>query len=119
MGRRTDRHPAGHPGRRSHLVTAGRRHRRGTLPVTFTSQGDRGWAVGDLGTVLATDDGGQVWKPQDSGTSGNLKSIWASPDGSRAHIVGDGSLVLATSDGGASWTQQSPAPARTCTASAS
>ena len=28
----------------------------------------RGWVVGNGGTILATDDGGETWRPQTSGT---------------------------------------------------
>ncbi len=31
-----------------------------------------GWAVGDLGTILKTTDGGTTWSSQTSGTTNNL-----------------------------------------------
>lgn len=72
---------------------------------------DRGWAVGDLGTIWHTADGGQSWRPQNSGTSCNLRSVhfstverglavggWYESDTAIARGV-----LLRTSDGGETW----------------
>ena len=34
-----------------------------------------GWAVGDFGVILCTDDGGQHWSPQVSGVTCTLSSV--------------------------------------------
>jgi photosystem II stability/assembly factor-like uncharacterized protein len=53
----------------------------------------RGWAVGEYGTILSTSDGGQVWQRRKSGTTTSLLSISALND-STAWIVGqDGSIL--------------------------
>lgn len=72
---------------------------------------DRGWAVGDLGTIWHTTDGGQSWRPQNSGTPCNLRSVhfstverglaaggWYESDTG----IGRG-VLLRTSDGGETW----------------
>ena len=35
-----------------------------------------GWAVGDLGTILKTTDGGTTWSTQTSGTTNNLWGVF-------------------------------------------
>jgi photosystem II stability/assembly factor-like uncharacterized protein/tetratricopeptide (TPR) repeat protein len=48
--------------------------------MTF-SDDDHGWAVGDLGTILATGDGGRTWQPQRAGgTRAALLGMFADPD---------------------------------------
>jgi photosystem II stability/assembly factor-like uncharacterized protein len=75
-----------------------------------------GWAIGDAGTILRTDDAGDTWTSQVSGTDGTL--LFAHfLDASHGWIIGIRSgpgspiypILLATSDGGASWQPQDPA----------
>jgi hypothetical protein len=48
--------------------------------MTFPDD-DHGWAVGDLGTILATGDGGRTWQPQRlGGNRAALLGIFADPD---------------------------------------
>jgi photosystem II stability/assembly factor-like uncharacterized protein len=62
-----------------------------------------GWAVGDGGLVLHTDDGAS-WTPQATGVTEDLTAV--SPlDGQRAWAVGDGEAILRTADGGLTWTR--------------
>jgi photosystem II stability/assembly factor-like uncharacterized protein len=64
-----------------------------------------GWAVGDSGTILHTEDGGASWKPQYSGTSDHLHSVaFATPESGWA--VGDSGTILHTSNGGGVWEAQ-------------
>jgi photosystem II stability/assembly factor-like uncharacterized protein len=64
-----------------------------------------GWAVGDLGTILRTDDGGVTWVTQSSGfPTTNLRSV-AVVDPGTVFVSGDSGLVLRTTDGGTTWTQ--------------
>lgn len=60
------------------------------------------FAVGDLGQILASTDGGSHWTAQASGTTHDLISISCSTT-SLCFAVGSGGLILATSNGGASW----------------
>lgn len=75
---------------------------------------DRGWAVGDLGTIWHTTDGGQSWRTQNSGTTCNLRSVsfstldrglavgqWYESDTG----IGRG-VILRTDDGGRTWRQE-------------
>jgi len=65
----------------------------------------RGYAVGERGIILRTDDGGVSWKDQESGLTTNLFALSvASRDD--ALISGDQGRVLATKDGGRTWSLQ-------------
>jgi len=75
-----------------------------TVPISSVHFVDNvhGWAVGDSGTILATDDGGTTWRRQTSGTSRVLHSVHFS-DANRGWAVGDFGTILTTDDGGAVW----------------
>jgi len=80
-----------------------------------------GWAVGDKGLCLATEDGGDTWNVRDTGSGATLRCVWfqdvqtgwACGDGdanapkASGHIVFGRPLkagtLLSTSDGGKSW----------------
>ena len=76
------------------------------IGVHFTADGQRGWAVGDEGTILATRDGGQGWQPLASGVRSFLQSVHFTADGQRGWAVGGQGTILATRDGGQSWQPQ-------------
>jgi photosystem II stability/assembly factor-like uncharacterized protein len=61
-----------------------------------------GIAVGELGTVLVTNDGGLTWSVAVSGTQRALKGI-AFARATHAVAVGEGGTVLRTDDGGQTW----------------
>ena len=63
---------------------------------------DLAWAVGASGTVLRTENGGQSWVSQRSGTDLDLHDI-AVHGPSRAVVVGEQGLVLRTSNAGRRW----------------
>ncbi|HEY3268979.1 MAG TPA: YCF48-related protein [Armatimonadota bacterium] len=74
-----------------------------------------GWAIGEAGAILRTDDGGATWRSQVSGTNAYL--LFAHfLDAAHGWVIGirssPGSTVypvlLATSDGGATWLPQDP-----------
>jgi photosystem II stability/assembly factor-like uncharacterized protein len=69
---------------------------------------EKGWAVGQLGLLLRTEDGGLTWTPQDNPKLGNnhLFSIQAL-DASRAWAVGDWGTRIYTADGGKTWSDHS------------
>lgn len=86
-------------------------HDEATLRGIFFNDPDRGWAVGDLGTVLKTVDGGLTWQPVASGTSHPLDAVGmfnsqrgvAIGGGYQPHTqVGVGTVIW-TEDGGDSW----------------
>ncbi|GEM_PF-2513512 len=65
-----------------------------------------GWAVGAVGTIRATTDGGTTWRAQSSGTANTLFEA-DFVDALNGWIVGQNGTILHTSDGGATWTRQS------------
>jgi photosystem II stability/assembly factor-like uncharacterized protein len=65
-----------------------------------------GWAVGDSGTILHTEDGGNNWKPQSSDTKEGLNSVaFVTPQ--LGWAVGSFATILHTEDGGDTWKPQS------------
>ncbi len=58
-----------------------------------------GWAVGDRGVILSTEDGGAHWTSQDSGTNMRLQSLFFI-DSSRGWISGQNGTMLHTEGGG-------------------
>jgi photosystem II stability/assembly factor-like uncharacterized protein len=63
----------------------------------------RGWAVGDSGTILATTDSGDTWVPQQSGVTARLNGV-AFADDQTGIAVGLSGTVLRTTNGGTTWT---------------
>ncbi len=78
--------------------------------VTFVDA-QHGWAVGDRGVILATDDGGQHWRQQSSGVRCPLSGVcfisrakgWAVGGGWKPYLHTSYGVVLATDDGGLTW----------------
>jgi len=70
-----------------------------------------GWAVGDTGTIIHTEDGGTNWNLQDAGTNNNIVHVfflnrqmgWATSWNFDGFF---GTIILKTADGGTTWTQQ-------------
>lgn len=60
--------------------------------VTFLADGQCGWAVGNAGTILSTQDGGASWQPQTSGSKAFLRAVTFLADGQRGWAVGAGRL---------------------------
>lgn len=74
------------------------------LRITFAN--DRvGWAVGELGAVQITKDGGANWQLQFAPNNKIFFDI-AAVDDKQVWIVGAGGLVLHTVDGGQNWREQ-------------
>jgi len=57
-----------------------------------------GWAVGESGTILRTEDAGATWRSQASGVAQTLHAISAL-SAAAAWAVGDGGTILASTDG--------------------
>lgn len=74
----------------------------------------RGWAVGDRGTIWHTCDGGKEWVPQRSRVACRLEAVcFATPDvgwtvggTSQPYLHTGVGVLLATRDGGQNWTQE-------------
>jgi len=79
-------------------------------PINDVSMADTqyGWAVGQLGLLLRTEDGGLSWTRQENPKLGNnhLFSIEAL-DANRAWAVGDWGTRIYTADGGKTWADHS------------
>lgn len=71
----------------------------------------QGWAVGDRGVILHTDDGGQRWLTQNSGVDCTLSSVcfandqlgWAAGGRTQPYTHLSSGVVLSTRDGGKTW----------------
>ena len=74
------------------------------LRMAFANQ-RVGWAVGELGTIQTTADGGASWKLQAIQSRKILYDVSAL-DAQQAWIVGATGLVLHTVDGGQTWNEQ-------------
>ena len=79
---------------------------RSTLTSVFFVDEKTGWAVGQSGVVLRTDDAGESWTLQRHDTSVDqpLFSVWFR-DRQHGYAVGLWSLLIATVDGGKTWAQ--------------
>ena len=75
--------------------------------ASFVNAND-GWVCGDWGSILHTQDGGDNWKEQTSGTEATLSSIFFL-DSLTGWAVGNVGTILHTTDGGRNWViQKSP-----------
>src|SRR5260370_38113224 len=63
-------------------------------------------AVGALGMIVRTTDGGATWKVQWSGTTQHLFGV-SFTDANTGTVVGDNGTILRTADGGGTWKGQS------------
>jgi photosystem II stability/assembly factor-like uncharacterized protein len=64
-----------------------------------------GWVVGNTGTILNTNNGGNIWSSQASGTAEELLGV-TSIDTTTGWAVGEGGTILYTTDGGTTWVSQ-------------
>jgi photosystem II stability/assembly factor-like uncharacterized protein len=77
----------------------------GGLKDVFFVDATYGWAVGQDGSIVHSQDGGMTWESQTSGTSAWLYSVHF-VDRNRGWIAGHGgasTVVLRTTDGGTNW----------------
>jgi len=72
--------------------------------VSFATE-DAGWATGDPGVILVTDDGGTNWDIQKSGTDKYLSDILFLSE-EEGWAVGEDGIILHTINGGKTWTEQ-------------
>ena len=67
----------------------------------FFIDDNAGWAVGRIGTILKTTDGGISWNFQSSGSTDALREI-CFIDENTGWVIG-GQTILKTTDGGEHW----------------
>jgi photosystem II stability/assembly factor-like uncharacterized protein len=72
--------------------------------VYFQPDGRNGWAVGDAGTIVHTEDAGASWSRQTSNTSFNLRAVWFTSS-NEGWAVGGNGTVLKTTNGGDLWSR--------------
>ncbi len=72
--------------------------------VFFQPDGRDGWAVGDAGTIVHTDNAGANWGAQASSTAFPLHDVWFTT-GLTGFAVGNGGTVMRTRNRGTSWTR--------------
>ena len=65
----------------------------------------KGWVVGDAGTILHTEDGGETWEAQESGTAQPLISL-AIINEKVGWAAGRFGVIIHTNDGGKTWITQ-------------
>ncbi|MBI4337678.1 MAG: PKD domain-containing protein [Chloroflexi bacterium] len=77
------------------------------LNAVFFTDASTGWAVGNGGLILHTEDGGRSWGVQSSGTTEDLHGV-SFANASEGHAVGANGTILTTVDGGERWMPQAP-----------
>jgi len=65
-----------------------------------------GYAVGELGAILKTTNGGAAWVSQYTGTTIEFSSVHFPLDASTGYAVGEYATILKTTDGGTTWVSQ-------------
>jgi len=68
--------------------------------------GVQGWAVGDEGTVMHTENSGYDWEVVDLGTNEDLNCIYIDAISERGWIVGNNGVIFYTDDNGETWSKQ-------------
>src|SRR5688500_13193147 len=66
---------------------------------------NRGYVVGNNGTILQTINGGASWTPQTSNTGVSLNDVHFK-DANNGWVVGAGGLILTTTNGGNTWSPE-------------
>lgn len=63
---------------------------------------EKGWAVGNNGTILKTTDKGETWLVYETGVQSDIRAVSFS-DSLHGWAVGENGLILKTTNGGADW----------------
>ncbi len=79
------------------------------LNAVYFVDSKRGWVAGDGGVVLHTEDGGETWTPQSSGTRASINDIYFRDKDDGYLLAGD--QIFVTEDGGAAWHMSARFPA--------
>ncbi len=77
------------------------------LAVRFVTP-NKGWVAGEHGTMLYTEDGGENWEAQESGTEQELKGLSVVNE-KTGWAAGNGGVIVHTDDGGKTWVSQGSA----------
>lgn len=72
--------------------------------VFFLSDARTGWAVGNTGKIVFTQDAGEHWSTQVSNTGNQLNGVWFT-SAMKGWAFGKGGTVLHTTNGGTTWTR--------------
>lgn len=75
------------------------------LNGVFFANANVGWAVGEQGTIVHTEDAGRSWRIQTSGLTSSLRALTCSSN-NHCWAVGDDGIVLSTNDRGNRWTKK-------------
>jgi gliding motility-associated-like protein len=86
-------------------LQAGGNYLQSNLRGTYFLSASQGWAVGNSGTILTTNNGGTSWTAQTSGTTQSLLGVYFT-SATQGWAVGTGGTILTTNNGGTSWTAQ-------------
>jgi photosystem II stability/assembly factor-like uncharacterized protein len=86
------------------IVQASAANNANLYGVFFQPDGRNGWAVGDAGTIVHTEDAGASWFRQVSNTNFNLRGVWFTSQ-SEGWAVGVNGTVLRTVNAGFLWTR--------------
>ncbi len=90
--------------------TGGRRGAAGKdLNAVYFMDARRGWAAGDDGLVLRTNDGGRSWVTQAVGTGGSINDLYFRDKDNGYLLTAD--RILRTVDGGVTWREVRRLPA--------
>ena len=76
-----------------------------TLLDTYFQDKHAGWVVGAGGTLLRTEDGGQVWKPLPRRTN-VLLTVVTFADDQHGWVLGQNGTILHSKNGGKTWLPQ-------------
>ena len=74
--------------------------------IHSVANGSKIWAVGEDGTIVHSNDGGEKWNAQQSNTSLYLYSVHSAADGLRVWAVGEDGTIVHSADGGETWSLQ-------------
>lgn len=77
------------------------------LGVKFVTP-DKGWVIGQVGTILYTEDGGDTWELQESGTALRLTNLFFIND-KTGWVIGSEGTILYTENAGKKWVSQDSA----------
>lgn len=78
--------------------------RQGLFSTCFVNE-QNGWAVGDLGRIFHTTDGGKTWETQSAGTKRPFVTS-ACTDANNVWIAGQAGQIAHSTDAGKTWTAQ-------------
>ncbi|MEZ4689748.1 MAG: YCF48-related protein [Ignavibacteria bacterium] len=76
-----------------------------SLNSVYFTNNNKGWIVGNTGTILNTTNGGTNWSAQNGGVINSLNSVFFT-DGNTGWAVGQPGIIIKTINGGNNWSAQ-------------